>query len=350
MGALTSILMLILVIAVVVVFYPKIVSLVQFVIMMLSNKSGNIIFPNSTSIKSNQTTSYGPLVNYTLSLINKDRASYGLSNVTVSPTTSAQQHGDSMLQYNYFSHWDIYGMKPYMRYTLVGGTGSVEENIAYTKSGVKACIGTICNSYGNINITSSLQQMEYNMVYNDSGCCKNGHRDNILDPNHNQVSIGISYNSTTIYLVEDFVNNYISWFNNTPNTSNNSEVSLKGATSPGYQLSSIEVTYDQQTQIMSPQQLNQTSEYGYGQSIAGIVSSALDYYPDLTTIVADNYYTKGNDFLVSFNMTKLIKQYGQGEYTVMVWLNGTASNGSFVGSTYTVFVNSSGQAYTPSNV
>src|SRR5690242_9097656 len=55
------------------------------------------------------------LYEYALSLINNDRAQYGLSPVTLSNEPSAQQHSQSMLDNHYFSHWDMYGMKPYMR-------------------------------------------------------------------------------------------------------------------------------------------------------------------------------------------------------------------------------------------
>lgn len=350
MGLLTNIVLLIILAALVIVFYPKIIATLQLLSTIVSNSSGgsNFIFPNSAS-SSNQNVSSGPLTNYTLSLINKDRSTYGLSSVALSATPSGQQHAENMLQYNYFSHWDIYGMKPYMRYTLVGGTGAVQENVAYTKSGVKACLASYCSTVGNLNVTAAIKQMEYNMMYNDSACCNNGHRDNILNPEHNQVSIGIAYNSTTIYLVEDFVNNYITWFNNTPSISNN-EVSLKGAIASNYQLSSVEIAYDPPVSNMSVSQLDQTSDYSYGQAVAGVVSNPLAYYPTLTTIDADTYYTQGNDFLVNFNLNKLINQYGAGEYTVSVWLNGTASNGSFIGSTYTIFINSNNATFTPSNV
>jgi hypothetical protein len=254
-----------------------------------------------------------------------------------------------MLEYNYFSHWDIYGMKPYMRYTLLNGKGAVEENVAYTKSGVRACLGSICSTYGNLNVTAAIAQMEYNMVYNDSLCCNNGHRFNILDPYHNQVSIGIAYNSTTVYLVEDFVNNYIYWLNNTPSFNGN-EVQLKGSIANNYVLSSIEVTYDPIVSNMSIEQLDQTHSYSYGNAIAGISSSPLNYYPNLTTIDADNYYTSGSDFLVGFNMEKLIQQYGSGEYTIAIWLDNSSANSSFIGSTYTIFINSNGNAYVPSNI
>src|SRR5579862_1491804 len=68
---------------------------------------------------------------YSLNLINQDRANFNLTSVTLSPIISAQQHACSMEQNGYFSHWDVQGYKPYMRYSILNGTGAVEENVAY---------------------------------------------------------------------------------------------------------------------------------------------------------------------------------------------------------------------------
>ncbi len=352
LGLAGNLISLVIIALLIILFYPQLITAIKVASSIISNNLGpNFNFPNSTqNTQSNKNVKFGPIINYTLYLINKDRSNYGLSNVTLSPILSGQQHAESMLQNNYFSHWDIYGMKPYMRYTLVGGQESVQENIAYTKEGLKACIGSFCTTYGNINVTRSLKQMEYNMVYNDSQCCNNGHRYNILDPKHNQVSIGVAYNGSSVYLVEDFVNNYINWLNNTPKINSNMEALLEGSIINGYKLSSIEISYDEQISNMSRSALDRTSEYSYGPTIAGVVGDPLNYYPSITTIVADTYYKKGSNFFVSFNMDKLIKGNGPGEYTIVTWLNGTTPNSSFVGSTYTIFVNSSGGIYTPSNV
>jgi uncharacterized protein YkwD len=356
MSLAVNLIVLVLLVLVIVIFWSKISSLIQLGLTAITNSNGadyNFTLPsntaNSTNIypQSNQNESFSAILNYTLVAINKDRATYGLRNVTLSAEPSAQQHADSMLQYNYFSHWDIYGMKPYMRYAILGGTGAMQENIAYTKSSIGACIGSVCKSYGNVNVTSAISGLEYSMMYNDSACCDNGHRDNILNPEHNQVSIGVAFNSTTVYLVEDFINNYITWLNGTPSFSDG-QVNLKGVVIPGYTLSSVEVTYDPPVVNMTQSQLDQTSDYGYGNSVAGVVSNGLDYYQNLTTIVASTYYSSGSNFLVSFNMSKLVGQYGAGEYTVLVWLNGTNSS-SFIGSSYTTFINSDGKAYTPRN-
>ncbi len=350
MGVVSDLLLLALLVIVVIVFYPKIISLLQLARDMLSNYNigGNFNFPNSTP--AHPRPKAGPLVNYTLSLINKDRNAYGLGNVTLSPTESAQQHADSMLQNGYFSHWDIYGMKPYMRYTLVGGLGAMQENIAYTQSGVSACLGSLCKTYGNVNVSNAIASMEYSMMYNDSICCNNGHRDNILDSNHNQVSVGIAYNSTTVYLVEDFVNNYITWLNDTPGITKSDEVYLEGRIASGYNLSTIEINYDAPVQNMTVSQLDGTSDYSYGPAIAGIARSPLYHYQSVQTIVADSYYTKGSDFFVAFNMSKLIEGNGAGEYTVSAWLNQTGQSQGFIGSSYTIFVNGNGTVYVPNNV
>lgn len=352
MGVVSDILLVIVIIILIAVFYKNILNVVQIVEDYLPGlgHSFNFNLSNTTKVQQLQNTNHSQLINYTLGLINKDREQFGLDNVTLSNETSGQQHAGNMLENGYFSHWDIYGMKPYMRYTLLGGAGAVQENIAYTESEERACIGSLCTNIGSANVTSALYQMEYNMMYNDSGCCNNGHRDNILDPNHNQVSIGVAYNSTTIYLVEDFINNYITWLNSTPRISSSDQAVLEGRIGNGYNLSSIEISYDPPVVLRSESQLDQTSDYGYGTAIAGVTSNPLQYYKSLNTIVANSYYVQGADFFVSFNMDKLIVGNGPGEYTVMVWLNSTSSNSSFLGSTYTIFVNQNGTAYMPSDV
>jgi hypothetical protein len=86
--------------------------------------------PTSPDATPSEVNSHEELVNYALSLINSDRQSNGLQNVTLSSIDSGQRHADEMLANQFFSHWDINGYKPYMRYTLAGGKGAVAENCA----------------------------------------------------------------------------------------------------------------------------------------------------------------------------------------------------------------------------
>ncbi len=305
-------------------------------------KSVNLSY---TTVTTQPYITHNQTIAYALYLINRDRANYSLGSVSLSNITSAQQHAESMLENHYFSHWDTYGMKPYMRYTLVGGNGAVEENIAY-----------IYNSSG-INVLNAIQSMEYNFMYNDLACCDNGHRDNILTPQHNQVSIGIAYNSTSIYLVEDFINKYITWISNTPSISQNGSTLLEGSMAPGYSLSSVQISYDPPVQPLLPSTLNSNSSpyhgpYSYGTTIAGVGYSkgnSYYFYKNTTTINATTYITNGQNFDIAFNLTGSIAKYGAGEYTLMVYLD-NSSQSPFMGSTYTLFVNQNGAVYSPQNV
>ena len=153
------------------------------------------------------------LVNFTLGLIDKDRAEAGLGPVTLSSVPSGQQHADSMAYFGYFSHWDTQGYKPYMRYTLLGGKGYVAENVGFdscTTSPPSATFVTLA-SCSIQSIENGIANSEYSMINNDAACCNNGHRDNIVNPSHNQISIGIAYDSSTsrLYFVEDFIDQYI---------------------------------------------------------------------------------------------------------------------------------------------
>ncbi len=88
---------------------------------------------------------------------------------------------------------------------------------------------------------------------NDSACCGNGHRDNILNEFHNRVSIGIAYSSTYVYFVEDFETYYATL--NTPISQGNS-ITLEGNTSQTLNPTSVEVYYDTTPSSLTPSILN----------------------------------------------------------------------------------------------
>jgi hypothetical protein len=168
---------------------------------------------NASGVNISEPANYSQLVQYTLGLINNDRNQSGIPKVTLSPVESGQQHADSLAYYGTFGHWDVQGYKPYMRYTLLGGGGYVEENVylnycTYSPQYTDAVFPTACNLR---TIENGIANSESGLMHRDIVCCNNGHRDNILDAFHTSVSIGIAYNSTTdaLYLVEDFENSYI---------------------------------------------------------------------------------------------------------------------------------------------
>jgi len=233
------------------------------------------------------------LVNYALSLINSDRQANGLQNVTLSSINSGQIHADDTLKNSYFSHWDLNSYKPYMRYTLAGGRGSVSENIAY--------VGQTGNIFA-LDVKSELKDREYSMMYEDAA--ENwGHRDNILDPLHNKVSIGIAYDKNNVYFVQDFENDYISW--NQLNISNN-QVTMAGTIeSQQTNIQQISVYYDSPV-ASSVSQLGQApynDGYDPGTSV-GLVLTGNWQAQNGITIKADNWQQNGINFQIIFHYLK----------------------------------------------
>lgn len=162
--------------------------------------SANISFPQD----------YTTLVNYALSIINRDRAAFGEPPLTLSTVASAQQHADSMDYFGYFEHTDNQGYTPEERFDMLGGAyGLTGEN-----QGQSYCIGSEDIQSAEVypvscslqTIENGIANSEWGMMYNDAACCNNGHRMNILDTSFTQVSIGVAYNSSSdmVYFVEDF--------------------------------------------------------------------------------------------------------------------------------------------------
>jgi uncharacterized protein YkwD len=297
---------------------------------LILNGGANITYPSD----------YNALANYTLGLINTNRASDGLSPVTLSNIPSAQQHSDSMLYYGYFSHWDTQGYKPYMRYTLLGGTGSVAENIALdscTSSPANATLLTVapCSLKA---IENGINNSEWGMMYNDVGCCNNGHRDNILDPLHDQVSIGIAYNSDTgaLYFVEDFQNDYIAL--STPIVNSGYQIEVAGSMTSAENVSQIGIYYDASPQAMNVSQLDQTSEYGPGTFVGGVLppcAIGCEYYSGAVTVYASSWQVNSDSITVDFSLNDFIKADGTGVYTMYVQ-TGSSTADSIL--TYSIFV------------
>ena len=241
------------------------------------------------------------LVDYMLSLINIDRQAHGLQNVSLSSVNSGQQHAENMLKDRYFSHWDVQGYKPYMRYTLAGGKGSVAENCA-------AQLGYYSD------LKEALKDMEWRMMYDDAESHW-GHKDNILDHLHNKVSIGIAYDSNNIYLVQDFENDFVSWeyLNHV-----GSQVTLQGTIlKSGLSISNVAIFFDKVGNLTTQQLSN--SPYQGGYDVGTTVGMALP--PEWEagegiTITASIWSQTGQSFSISFDLSSAFTRYGNGVYTL----------------------------------
>jgi uncharacterized protein YkwD len=289
----------------------------------------NIANPNFIEGKANVSYpyEYAELAQYALNLINTDRNQNGLQNLTLSPIPSGQQHSDSMAYFGYFSHWDVQGYKPYMRYTMLGGKGYVAEN-----AGLDYCTNSPPDSSLVTPVSCTLQTVEngvanseYSMMYNDAACCNNGHRDNILNPFHNRVSIGIAWNSSTsaLYFTEDFENGYVGL--QSPIYSNG-VVTLTGSLSRTLDLNEIAVSFDSTPQPMTISQLDATFAYDPGTSIGAVFAPCPSGYicsPNTNdggiAVYASSWSYSGSELSVSFSLTAFTQKYGSGVYTLYMF-------------------------------
>jgi uncharacterized protein YkwD len=339
----------------------------------------NLSFSNRTSTESHNTTiadinipSYGQeynnLLRYSLDKINKDRVKFGLEPVKLSQNKAAQIEAEDALKTGTISHWTSNGYKPYILYSLYGGHGFVRQNIAgagYNSTTTGKCKQglILCKK---INPYNELYAANWNMLYNDTRCCNNGHRGNILDKYHTDVSIGIAYNDYFFVLVQNFENNYIQFYGVTPreyrdssnnNNNNNQIIQVSGTvinpfsneqnsviTNDRYELKSIGVYYDELPTHLLYESNKIKNSYSLGKFIALIVKPLplFLYYekPSNFTLIQANLWNverNGKEFNISFDLLPIIKF--PGVYTILIdLLDKQDNNTRFPASSYSIIV------------
>jgi uncharacterized protein YkwD len=295
----------------------SVVSVQSLAVPDIRNGSADIAYPPD----------YCVLASYALGLINQDRSANNTGPVALDYNQAAQQHADSMLYYGYFSHFDTQGYKPYMRYSLLGGRGADFENVAYYYFSAPHFFSTG-------SVETAIKELESSMVYNDSSCCANGHKYNILNPLHNQVSIGVAYNSTTVYFDEEFENNYLNLnFTAAPaSASDPYYVTLKGAPTGSFPSpNSLYIAFDNSPTATTSAQLNSgPHEYDPGELLGGVLPR-LGFFGDCgrfasgTTVCADTWNVTPKAVDIAFPLEPFIKNHGPGVYTLYL-ITGASTN------------------------
>lgn len=279
---------------------------------------------------------YCTLASYALQQINADRAANGTEPVSLGYNQAAQQHADSMLYYGYFSHLDVQGYKPYMRYSLLGGRGADFENVAFLSYSVNHFTNTPAAE-------EAIAQLESSMVYNDSACCSNGHKFNILDPLHNIVSIGVTYNGTTLFFDEEFENEYISlnFTATSASAPNPYYVTMSGTLiQPVTAPNSVYIAFDGAPSPETTVQLNGgPHEYGPGTLVGGILPPGFlggcGQFTTGITVCADTWKFSSAGVDIAFSLRQFVETYGPGVYTVYLI---TESDTNSAITTISVFV------------
>jgi len=184
----------------------------------------------------------------------------------------------------------------------------VQQNVAiagFTSDQYSQCRTNILVDCERIEPISTLEELEYEMMYKDAECCNDGHRDNILSPHHTHVSIGIVYDQYYLALVQNFENDY-----GLDVQVSSGQVRISGQLPEG-ELQQIGIYYDDMPIPEAYEQNKQMLSYSVGELVATVVKPVPPGYyyekPDgYTLIVADRW----DSFNVTFELAPAVKQDG----------------------------------------
>lgn len=320
------------VVAVIILLSP---ALANLVIQHKESPAITILQPASQNPK---TTPHEELVQHALDLINKDRTDLGLAPVELSSNQAAQALAEDIFRTKQISHWNTKGEKPYMSYTEYGGKGSVQQNVAiagFNAEEYNQCLTNVMVECEKIEPMPTLDELQNEMTYNDEECCNDGHRNNILDPHHTHVSIGIMYDDYYFAFVENFENNY-----GLDVDVENSEIEISGTLLDG-ELDYVGIYYDKMPTREVYEQNKQLISYTTGELVAMAVKPLPPgyYYKSLqgyNLIEADRWNKQGDTVNVMFDLADAVDK--DGTFTLFAVVKD--GEDAFDVTSYSVFVNS----------
>jgi uncharacterized protein YkwD len=310
-------------------------ALANFVLQQKDNPAITILQPSS---QQPSTMPREELVQHVLDRINKDRTDFGLPPVKLSSNQAAQIHAEDVFRTRQISHWTTNGEKPYMTYTEYDGEGSVQQNVAiagFSLEEYEQCVTNMLVKCEKVEPLSTIEQLQYEMMYNDKECCNDGHRSNILDPHHTHVSIGIVYDQYYLALVQNFENNY-----GLDIDAEDSQIEISGTLLDG-QLDHIAIYYDEIPSRTVYEHNKDLLSYSVGELVAVVVKPLPPgyYYQSLqgyNLIEADRWAVQSDTVNVMFDLADAVDK--DGAYTLFALVKDGEE--MFDVTSYSVFVNS----------
>jgi uncharacterized protein YkwD len=281
------------------------------------------------------------LVQSALLAINKDRATFGVSPVALSSNQAAQIHAEDVFRNKQISHWMSNGEKPYMTYTRYDGTGAVSQNVAiagFSREQYEECVNNILYDCERIDPVTTIEELQYEMMYEDKECCDDGHRNNILNEYHTHVSIGIIYDEYYLAFVQNFENNY------------GLEIEMKGnqATISGQLIKGdiryVSILYDPPPDPAVYEQNKKSLSYSAGHLVANVVKPLPPGYyyekPEgYSLIVAERWdISNDDDVLITFDLARAVSN--DGVYTISAAASEGEDQEIFEATSHSVFVDS----------
>lgn len=143
------------------------------------------------------------LQQYMQSLINADRLANGQSELGWDDIAAkaGMLHAQEMASFSYLSHWNLEGYGPDYRYTKAGGLNSVSENVyMHDHSPNSDLVPTSAEGWRQLIASAQQALME-----------SEGHKANILSPEHTAVGVGIAYDAENgrLRIAQEFIARYV---------------------------------------------------------------------------------------------------------------------------------------------
>ena len=125
----------------------------------------------------------------------------GLGPVVMGSNVAAQLHAEASIEECFASHWNLDGLKPYMRYSLAGGYQGNAENVA----GSDYCPSRFA-FYA--PVSDIRQEIRETM---DGWMGSPGHREAIMDPWVKKVNLGLEWSTYNFSAVQQFEGDYVEY-------------------------------------------------------------------------------------------------------------------------------------------
>ena len=276
-----------------------------------------------------------PLKQLMLELINDARRAAGAPDVRLGTNAAAQLHAEQMVAECFHSHWGRDGLKPYMRYSLLGGYQNNAENVR----GASRFFGSDPCAVAASAEPPDLEWLVRDAM--DAWLRSPGHRQTLLDPTHRLVNVGIAWRGSEHYIfraVQHFEGDYAR-LDRLPSVVRG-QLSLSGRTvngaSPGTR-TNLTIYYDPQPQPQTRAALGATGSYCGGYPVAAVFPSAAwtgwSSTPSciepgaaaprsdgesikLPTIVADEWQVDDAEFSIRADLSSALRRFGAGVYTI----------------------------------
>jgi uncharacterized protein YkwD len=281
-----------------------------------------------------QTLSLDEARQYMVELINRDRATKDLVPVTLDgpATLAAQRHAEEMASERYMSHYNLAGKSPNQRYTEAGGTGYSRENIYLATTRYAGESGSEGASAAPLAQSPRFTRQELEEIessYFNEVPPNDGHRKNILSPEHTHVGIGLARSAApggrALGNAQEFVDRYVEVEPIPSAMGVDGEIRVAGRVLGGVKFRSISVARGPLPEPLTKEKATAIHSYSVP-------------HPDITYWPPP--YRSARQVRVSadgaFSVTIPVGSHGAGVYYIGVWVDDSSRD--ILGSLRTVVV------------